>query len=240
MIISNADSFLKNFQILKKSFKVRKSSNYIELVTSSGQRLFHNKSDKFKGGLYLFQMVKRDIEKYLAKNGEVEPYDELPVNCWNEHYDYDKKTIGIDINNAYWSVAHLKGYITKKTYEKGIERDGLKTIRLSTLSSLGKKRIYQCYTDGFYTHDEEVNGDIVLEKVYLDIRYSTYGVMYEIAQELGDDFCCWKTDCIFFNDTEKNKNFVRDAIESYGLKCKLEIKSIDALKIKSKTKKDEK
>jgi hypothetical protein len=46
--------------------------------------------------------------------------------------------------------------------------------------------------------------------------------MQEIAQELGDDFCCWKTDCIFFHDTEKNREMVREMIEDYGLECKLE------------------
>lgn len=227
MVLDNVDTLLKNYQILKKTFKLRKSANYVELITSSGQRLFHNKSDKFRGGLYLFQMVKRDVEKYIEAHGEVEPYDELPVNYFNTEYNIDDATIGLDINNAYWSVAFLKGYISKKTYQKGIEKEGLKAIRLSSLSSLGKKRVYQCYIDGLYSHDEEMRGDIILEKVYLDIRFSTYGVMYEIAQGLGNDFCCWKTDCIFFKDTEENRNFVRESIESYGLECKLETKNLD-------------
>jgi hypothetical protein len=169
-------------------------------------------------------MVKKDVDKYLTEYGEVEPYDELPVNYANKDYDYAKDTIGMDINNAYWSVAHLKGYISKKTYNKGLEKDGLKTIRLSSLSSLGKKRIYECYTDGVHTHDEEMKGDILLQNVYLDIRYSTYGVMYEVAKMLGDDFCCWKTDCIFFTDTDENRAMVKEAIESYGLECKVEVK----------------
>lgn len=228
MIISDVDSVVKNYTDLKKSFKIRSSSNYVELITSTGQKIYHNKNEKFKGGLYLFQMVKKDVEKYLAKHGGVEPYDELPVNYANQNYDYDKDTIGMDINNAYWSVAKLKGYISRKTYNKGIEKEGLKTIRLSSLSSLGKTRVYKCYTDGVYTHDESVNGDVSLQNVYLDIRYSTYGVMMEVAELLGDDFCCWKTDCIFFTDTEDNRWMVKSAIESYGLECKVEIK--DSLK----------
>ena len=234
MTYNNVDSLLQNYKSLKKSFKLRKSANYIELVTSTGQRLFHNKSDRFRGGLYLFQMVKKDIDKYLEKHGDVEPYNELPVNYSNTDYNYDLPTIGIDINNAYWSVALLKGYISRKTYNKGIEKEGLKTIRLSSLSSLGKTRVYECYTDGKHTHNEEVKGDARLQNVYLDIRYSTYGVMLEVAHELGSDFCCWKTDCIFFHDTEENKQKAIDIITSYGLECKEEIKSLNKLKPKQR------
>lgn len=229
MTFDNVDSLVNNYKTLKKSFKMRKSANYVELITSTGQRLFHNKSDRFKGGLYLFQMVKKDVDKYLENHGEVEPYDELPVNHANKDYDYSHPTIGMDINNAYWSVAHLKGYISKKTFQKGIEKEGLKTIRLSSLSSLGKKRVYECYTNGIYTHDEEVRGDEALQNVYLDIRYSTYGVMLEIADALGDDFCCWKTDCIFFKDTDENRAIVKGIVESYGLECKVETKSLSKL-----------
>lgn len=233
MIVNNADVFLTNYVELKKDFKVRKSNNYVEIVTSSGQRIFYNKTEKFKGGLYLFGMVKRDVLKYIAENGEVEPYDELPVNHSNQDYDYENETIGIDINNAYWSVAYLKGYISKSTYKKGIAKDNLKTIRLSSLSSLGKKRIYNVYKEGIHMHDEEHKGDMTLQKVYLDIRYSTYGVMLEIAKELGEDFCCWRTDCIFFHDTEQNQQLVRDIIEGYGLECKIELKSLNKLKPKA-------
>lgn len=226
MTKNNVDSLVENYQILKKSFKLRKSANYIEIITSSGQKLYHNKTDKFRGGLYLFQMVKKDIEKFIQDNGAVEPYQELPVNYSNKDFDYSKKIIGLDINNAYWSVAYLKGYLSKKTYLKGIEKDNLKSIRLSCLSSLGKKRIYQCYEKGEYVYDEEIKGDELLENIYKDIRFSTYGVMLEIAQELGNDFCCWKTDCIFFADNEINNNIAKEIIESYGLECKVELKKI--------------
>ena len=223
MIVKDIDKFIEQYKYLKKSFKLRKSANYTELVTSTGNKIYYNKTKRFKDGLYLFGMVKKDISNYIEKNGQVTPYDELPVNYSNKEYDYSKPIIGIDINNAYWSVARLKGYITRKTYNKGIEKEGLKTIRLSSLSSLGKKRTYNVYEEGVYTHDEQTTGSDILQNVYLDIRYSTYGVMNEIAVELGEDFCCWKTDCIFFNDTDYNRELVTSMIESYGLTCKIEV-----------------
>lgn len=223
MIVNDIDSLIENYKQLKKNFKVRHSANYIELVTETGQKIYQNKSKRFQGGLYMFYMVRKDVEFFIENNGEVTPYKELPVNYVNKDYNYDKDTIGMDINNAYWSVAYLKGYITQNTYEKGLEdKQGMKSIRLSSLSSLGKSRIYNVYEDGEHTADQEMRANESLQNVYLDIRYSTYGVMLEVAEELGDDFCCWKTDCVFFTDTQENRKKVQDIIESYGLECKIE------------------
>ena len=221
MIISDFTGFIENYTKLKKSFKIRESSNYVEIVHFSGKKLYHNKNKKFSEGLYLFRMVKYDIKNYL-KNNELKLYQELPVNFFNNEYNKKNNTIGIDIDNAYWSVAFLKGYITEKTYNKGLEKEGLKSIRLSTLSTLGKKRIYKVFINGEYTHDEEKNESEKLQLVYNDIRFSTYGVMYELSEILQEDFYCWKTDCIFFKNTNKNIEIVKKHINNYSLTCKIE------------------
>jgi hypothetical protein len=231
MKVKNSVSLIENYITLKKSFKVRKSPNIIEIVTSSGQKIYEHRNERFKEGLYLFNMVKRDIEAYLSENGYIEPYDELPVNYSNKEFDYDNKVVGMDINNAYWSVAYLKGYISKKTYERGLEqKDGMKSIRLSCLSTLGKARLYEVYEDGKLIGEEAVNNDEQLQAIYKDIRFSTYGVMNEIANDLENDFCCWKTDCVFFKDTTNNRVKVKEIIESYGLSCKVEEVKSSALK----------
>lgn len=223
MKIQSTKSFLENYIYLKKSFKVRSSPNIIEIVTSTGQKIYEHKNERFKEGLYLFGMVKRDVLNYIAENGSIEPYMELPVNYSNKNFDYSNNLIGLDIDNAYWSVAKLKGYITKKTYDKGLEqKDGMKSIRLSCLSTLGKSRVYNVYEDGVYVGDERVKEDTDLQNIYNDVRYSTYGVMLEISELLGEDFCSWKTDCIFFKDTIENRDKAKMIIESYGLNCKIE------------------
>jgi hypothetical protein len=223
MKIENSKSFIETYIHLKKSFKVRSSTNITEIVTSTGQKIYEHKNQRFKEGLYLFGMVKRDVLNYIAENGSIEPYMELPVNYANQKFDYDNNVIGLDIDNAYWSVAKLKGYITKKTYDKGLEqKDGMKSIRLSCLSTLGKSRVYNVYEDGIYIGDEKVKEDTELQDIYNDVRFSTYGVMLEISELLGEDFCCWKTDCIFFKDTIENRDKAKTIIESYGLNCKIE------------------
>jgi hypothetical protein len=223
MKIQNSLTFIETYIHLKKSFKVRSSANIVEIVTSTGKKIYEHKNQRFKEGLYLFGMVKRDVLNYIAENGSIEPYMELPVNYANQNFDYDNNVIGLDIDNAYWSVAKLKGYISKKTYDKGLEqKDGMKSIRLSCLSTLGKSRVYNVYEDGIYVGDENVKEDKELQDIYNDVRFSTYGVMLEISELLGKDFCCWKTDCIFFKDTIENRDKAKMIIESYGLNCKIE------------------
>jgi len=223
MISHNLDLKIENYKKLKRDFKIRKSHNYIEFVFPSGKKVFQNKSTKFAKGLFLFRMVKKDVLNYIDANEEVEPYDKLPVNYHNKDYDFAKDIIGIDINNAYWRVAFLKGYISEKTYEKGIEdKKGFKAIRLSALSSLGRERTYEVFVKGIFSHDEVHPEDKKLKNIYDDIRFSTFGVMLECSELLGNDFHSWKTDCINFYDTETNRKKVIDFFESYNLEWKIE------------------
>ena len=62
MRVKNSDSFIENYIALKKSFKVRKSPNIIEIVTATGHKIYHNRNERFKDGLYLFNMVRRDVD----------------------------------------------------------------------------------------------------------------------------------------------------------------------------------
>jgi len=222
MIIYNLDEYISTYKDLKRDFKLRSSNNYVEFVTANGNKMYYNKSNKFSKGLYLFSLVKKDVNKFLEENGEVEPYEELPVNYHNLDYDTKNKTIGIDINNAYWSVAYLKGYISENTYQKGISKKEFKAIRLSALSTLGKGKVYKVYKEGKYSYDEVHKLDERLQDLYDDIRYTTYGVMRECAELLDNDFCSWKTDCVFFKDTKSNRKKVIELLESFGLEWKIE------------------
>ena len=224
IIKENCKDYIRHLTRLKKDFRYRESVNYTEIVKSNGEKVISTKNNQFAKGLYLFSMVKRDIQRYIKENGYITPYDQLPVNHKNKEYDKkNKSVIGIDIDNAYWTMAYLKGYISENTYKKGLEKKEFKPIRLSALSTLGKGKTYKVYEAGKYVNDEIVKKDNELENFYLDIRYSTYGVLLEIANDLGDDFYCWKTDCIYFTDTKENINRVRESLESFGFECKIEL-----------------
>jgi hypothetical protein len=81
--------------------------------------------------------------------------DKLPVNLKNKSYNQKNKTIGVDLNHAYWRVAYLKNYITESTYNRGLESDKFKQIRLSALSSLGRSKTYDVYKNGVFAYQEK-------------------------------------------------------------------------------------
>lgn len=222
MIVTDIKFYLDSFIDSNRNFKIRQSKNYSEIVTDTGKKIISNSNNKFQNGLFLFMMVKRDVENFIKKFGEVEPAPELPVNYYNDVYDTKLKTIGVDINNAYWSIAYLKNYISKKTYLRGLEEADFKPIRLSALSSLGKPRVWKVYESGKYCRNEMTEGEKNLQDIYLDIRFTTYAVMEEIADSLGGDFYCWKTDCVFFHDTSTNRKLVTTILDGYGLEYKME------------------
>lgn len=207
----------------KKDFKIRKSNNFSEIIMTHGnQRLLFNENSDFTSGLFLFKMVKKDVVDYIDENGAVNPLDELPVNYKNKDYDSKNKTIGVDLNHAYWRVAYLKEYITENTYMKGMASDKYKPIRLSALSNLGRSKTYDVYEKGKFIHQEKTESNQELLDLYNDIRYTTYGIMKELADKLGNDFHSWKTDCIYFKDLVRNKKLVTETFDSYDLLWKYE------------------
>ena len=212
---------LKLFKKLNKNFKTRYSLNYKEIIFEDSKLIFTDKKTQFQG-LFLFRLVKNDIQNYLLEN-EVIALDKLPTNFTNINFDSNKKIIGVDINNAYWSIAYRKGYISEKTYLKGIEKKEYKVARLSALSTLGKERSYRIYESGKWKSVEIKKQDNDLIEIYNDIRYTTFALMYEISLILKNEFHSWKTDCIFCTDNELIINKVTQIIESYGLTCKVEM-----------------
>ena len=221
ILSTDFENKLKLFKKLKKNFKTRYSPNYKEIIFSDCKLMF-NENSNFLKGLFLFGMVKKDIKNYLNQN-KVIAIENYPTNFINSEFDTTKKIIGIDIDNAYWSIAYRKGYITENTYLKGIEKKEYKIARLSALSTLGKQKTYRNYENGVWKSNDikKENNDLI--EIYNDIRYTTFALMNEIAVEIKDEFHSWKTDCIFCTDNKLTINKVKEIIESYGLTCKLEI-----------------
>lgn len=226
LVTKDFDKKLEMMKKLKKDFKVRTSKNYSEiLMTNGGQKIMFNEGSKFQSGLFLFKAVRKDIEKWIKEKRGLIPEKELPVNHCNPDFPEDERVIGIDLDHAYWRIAFLKGFISKNTYKKGLSEPHYKTIRLSALSSLGKDYTYDVYEHGKYVGTSVHKGDKELRDFYDDIRFSTFKVMKEIAEELGNDFKCWKTDCIVFKETQENIDLVEGILWEYDLLWKIELKS---------------
>jgi hypothetical protein len=49
------------------------------------------------------------------------------------------------------------------------------------------------------------NEDKLLMEAYKLIRLTCFAMMFEASEMLGKDFDCWKTDCIYFRDSDENR-----------------------------------
>jgi hypothetical protein len=165
----------------------------------------------FKKGMFLFGMVRKDVREYLKTNkiklptkyGQVEYNKEL-----NE--DLFGKITATDLNHAYWRIAYNLGIISDNTYSKGLN-DDFKAVRLAALSTMGANKKYQKIKNGKLLDEYKVvYGDDNLKDVYKLIRLTCYKYMNKVKRMLGKDFLCYKTDCIYYIDTQYNRKIVRD------------------------------
>ena len=212
---TKVDRFYNKLVQGKGNFLVRFGSECNELIFDNVHNVFATANNNFdKKLICLFNMVYLDVKNFLNIN----PYIDIPpkVNTTEFNYNYDDEIgtlTATDLDHAFWRIAYVKGYITKKTYTKGLPTSG-KAIRLASLSILGRGKKFDRYVNGVFIEQIVAKkSDETLQKVYVDIRYSCYYMMYELSQILGNDFESWKTDCIYYRDTPENRKIVHNYFE---------------------------
>lgn len=216
---TKVDRFYNKLVKGKGNFLVRFGSECNELIFDNVHNVFSTANKNFDIKLLcLFNMVLNDVRGFL----NIHPYINIPkkVNTAEYNYNYNDEIgtlTATDLDHAFWRIAYVKGYITKKTYEKGLPASG-KAIRLASLSVLGRTKKFDKYVDGVLVDNIIIKKpDTTLQKVYVDIRYSCYYMMYELSQILKDDFESWKTDCIYYRDTPENRQIVHDYFKKKNL-----------------------
>jgi hypothetical protein len=196
----------------KGDFLIRRGSECNEIIFDGNHNIYATENKNFDPKkIFLFNLVALDVKKFLKTN----PFIELPpkkdVAFYSYTYDLEDGTLtGTDLDHAYWRIAYAKGYISKKTYNYGLDETA-KPLRLATLSVLGREKVFEVWEKGEYVESViHKPKDEQLRMVYADIRYSCFYMMYELSKLLGKDFFCWKTDCIYYRNTPKNiKNVQR-------------------------------
>ena len=226
---------VKDLEIQKRSYSTGKIENFLDKLirgkgsfvlrkgTEVNELIFDNKLTIFSCGrknfpsdmIYMFKVVRDDVKRYLKENPIVTLPTMVEVSKYNYNYDHDKgKVTGTDLNHAFWRIAFIKGYISEKTYERGLIEKA-KALRLATLSTLGTERVYDIYENGVLVEQKiKRKKDDVLLDVYRDIRFSCYYMMHELSVILGEDFDCYKTDCIYYRDTPENRVKVHKYFDS--------------------------
>jgi hypothetical protein len=217
---SNSSNYVDKLLKNKANFNLRKSSECTEVILDDTHIVFAPQTNFPKKKVYLFNTVKMQVLKWLKNNDLVLP--EI-INSIEYNYDYDIEDgilAGTDINHAYWRIAYIKGFINEKTYIAGLDSD-CKALRLATLSVLGREKKFDKYKNGQLTNtyiSQKENLD--LKNVFKFIRLSCFQYMKKASLLLGDDFYSWKTDCIYYRDTEENVNLVQNLFDDNNLTYK--------------------
>jgi len=224
---SNSESFIIN------RMKSEKANGYIKKGVFTNEivwgnysyifsRLDKKKQKAFRKGMFLFGMVRRDAKIYIKKNSEIKlpkKYGQIDyIGSLNE--DSIGKVTGTDLNHAYWRIAFNLGIIAESTYIKGLN-DEFKSVRLASLSTLGRDKKYQKIINGEIVNEFLIyGGEEPLKEVYTLIRYTCYKYMNEVKRLLGKDFLCYKTDCIYYIDSKENRKKVNDFFDKKNLSIK--------------------
>lgn len=206
----------------KKNAYFRKGSYSTEIIW--GDRRFFFPAKKQNGSAYsdmwIFRSVMQDAKRYIGDK-QISPIERHPVNFWSKTVVKNKaKITATDVNHAYWRIAYMNGYISGRTYEKGLLIQE-KTIRLAALANLASAKQYFIIENGEVTKKSvTLRFDATLQCLYNNIRYECYGHMMNIAKLLGNQFICYKTDCIYYLDNKKNRELVQSYMDSVGFDWK--------------------
>jgi len=205
MMFSNPNRLIRTLKNKNTKFFLKKTSESTQIIFENTMFYFPHSKNFPRNYLFMFKSVNRDVSKWLKGRKKIALPPKHEVTKYNLDFDHNKgKVTGTDLDHAYWRIAMIKGIISEDTYEKGLKSPS-KALRLATLSVLGRKKHFTRF-DGKYMGERVCidEGDENKRMIYKYIRYFCYQLMYECSVLLGDDFDCWKTDCIYYRDTPEN------------------------------------
>lgn len=200
-------------------------SRRIILPTGVNMKFFGSeKAHSRISGAFMVQMVQREVDAYIEKNGIPEYNVISDVQLFNlpkiEGVIKGKKTpiVGVDINACYWNTAHKLGYISDSLYERGLDtckKEGL----LIAIGCLNKKPVLKTYRDGklvSQSFDEAVHQRYA--PFYWNVIEHTHKIMMESYERFKDSWYMYLTDCLFVDASvaKDAKKFISDL----GYKCK--------------------
>lgn len=241
-IKKNPHGFLLKLNRNNREYMIRKTEWVTEIIYQGKQYLFTSNNDKLSSEyLWIYSEVKRQAEALLKKieEGTVEWVEQppFPSSRLNVEYDDTKGIItGTDLAMAYWTIARKLGIINNTLFDR-FTSPQFKIIRLSALAVLGRPKMYEQRLPDGGVVKHVVEGDPKLRKLYDSIRYHCFGHMNHLASALGEDFDCYKTDCIYYRDTKKNRDMVCKYFAEHGFKFRQLVFEDEIQQSKRKSKK---
>jgi hypothetical protein len=217
---STLDHLFARIEKTKQDAFIRKGSFSTDIIWQGRRFVFPNPKKNVTNNMWIFKSVIKDVKAHILTH-RIRDKEKLPVNHWNpKNKKYDGTITATDLDHAYWRVAFLNEYISMKTYLKGLELED-KSLRLAALANLSSMKEYLLIKDGKVTQETvTLKYDPILHKVYNNIRFTCYEHMMNIAKILEDDFICYKTDCVYYKDTQNNRLLVQGYLDSVAMEWK--------------------
>lgn len=213
-------SLMARLKLSKDQAYIRKGSFATDIIWQGRRFVFPNPKKSARDNMWIFKAVIYDVKLWIS-NHNVRELPSKPVNFWNEkNKRYKGKVTATDLDHAYWRVAFLNEYIRPETYLKGLELKD-KSLRLAALANLSSMKEFFIMEGGEITDKTiTIKYDPILHKVYSNIRNGCYTHMMNIAELLGDEFICYKTDCIYYKDKPENRELVQQYLDSVAMEWK--------------------
>jgi len=102
----------------------------------------------------------------------------------------------IDAKHAYWRIAYLQGYISKKLYDRYAENQELKQVKNIALAILTTQHKRQYYSNGKLIHEIESDTSLYC-RCYNNIRFFSFNLCGKLRNSLDDSCFAYKTDGVF-------------------------------------------
>ena len=245
--VSTKPSSKTNFTINNKRYSSiktylnKRGDEYDIVFSGTTEKIRHNgkvfipfdKEGLTGSGYHISNIVKADIKKWLNNPDNVlikreRDYTEQIFNLDNIEKNINNVLVSIDINDCYWQTAYNLGFITQKTFDKGLTKKEWKVGRNASIGSLCKTETIVTFKDGVVARDSfgKLKKRVIRrDENHQHIRHNIIGFVYdmfiELADILGEDFYMVLTDCVF--TTMRKKKIVEDFFKSKGYSSKSKV-----------------
>lgn len=213
IMLNGESNILELLTLRNKTFDVIFTNNTTTIKTPDTKYIVTDTAIPFKF-LSFINQVKRHCKK-------LEPIGPVPKINYMKFRDIENGTykdlVEIDLNKAYWNAAYKKGYLSKEIFDKGLNPDTPKGIRLIALGALATTKTVYHVEGRERTFVDEIR-DEKTARYFFDVSYEVDKVMYDIFLKYPV-FWYW-VDAFFV--PRQYKDDIKKDLASFGLDCSVD------------------
>lgn len=179
-----------------------------KVVWANGKKLFcfrpglPNPDLQNKTARNLLKTVRASVTRYIkAVDYQVPVIEKKFPSIFTNRFFWQSIPVNtdfyiIDAKHAYWRIAYLLGYISKKIYNNYAENKELKTVKNIALAILNSTHKKEYFVSGKKIHEIECDNS-PYKQAYNNIRYFSYNLCGELRNSLDDSCFAYRTDGVF-------------------------------------------